>query len=233
MPAPPPNGSSSTLRCRSVVARHADRAPARRAVPTRARRADERHAERRVEVLGEDREDVDARIASQVEQSFGQVDHHDAGLVRRRRTPSGSSAPPSSTSRSCAGFASTAIDAPEHARRPGRAPRRRSARAPRARRRAPRPSGSAVDDLPAQRLGARCGRRRPRSARPSASWCGATPRSRARGRRRTAATRARSARRRCVIGDDRRPRRAGRARVRRARLRAARHGPVATPRRRR
>ena len=61
MPAPPPNGVSSTVRCRSVV--QSRRSCTRRSSrPARARLADERQVERG-QVLGEDRDDVDAHVS--------------------------------------------------------------------------------------------------------------------------------------------------------------------------
>ena len=104
MPAPPPNGASSTLRWRSVAWSRGSWSRTSSS-PALARPPEERGAQRALEVLGEDREDVDAH--SELEQAVGRVDDHDAVACSTTNTI-GTSASVSSTSRSCAGFASTA-----------------------------------------------------------------------------------------------------------------------------
>ena len=136
-PAPPPNGVSSTLRCRSVVCvarvvhAHVEQTRGARPAEQRQRRA----APSR----------YSGKIVKTSMRTVTLTGRRRAGrrAGRRRRRPGacsttntiGTSAPPSSTSRSCAGFASTAIDAAE--RVPGAVAHlaRRSARAPTARRR--------------------------------------------------------------------------------------------------
>ena len=137
MPAPPPNGVSSTVRCRSVV--QSRRSCTRRSSsPLVAGLADEREVERR-QVLGEDRDDVDAHVSRRLaadgllgdhevrrvggQQAAGRVEHDaTAGDVDHRarsratngtrvRAPSGSR----STSMSCAGRCSRPTISPSTA----------------------------------------------------------------------------------------------------------------------
>src|SRR5262245_6369972 len=76
---------------------------------------DQRQRERPVEILGKDREDVDAHHSRPSGGSMTTT----SGECSTTKTI-GTSAPPSSTSRSCAGFASTAStrpnDAPDRSR---------------------------------------------------------------------------------------------------------------------
>ena len=83
MPAPPPNGASSTLRWRSVVNARGSCRFARRARPRARARPSSDTPQRRVEVLGEDREDVDAHGAGQA--ARGRTGRR-AGRRRPRRT---------------------------------------------------------------------------------------------------------------------------------------------------
>ena len=159
MPAPPPNGASSTAvvhvgreRARVVhahVEQRRRRAPDRAATPQRPR-----------EVLGEDREHVDAH-----RRLTGRTGRR-AGRPRRRRARAtttntiGTSAPPSSTSRSCAGFAST------DSTRPMRAPARSRTSEPISSCTNSSPSGAAASASASHRScraapRPRCGRRRP------------------------------------------------------------------------
>ena len=170
IPAPPPNGLSSTVRWTSVVCsrgswvRRSSR-PAARALPSRL-------AEQNASTTsGKMREDVDPhrRRPRQLEQAGRRVDRRSARRACSTTNTTGTSAPESSSSRSAAGLATTATHVPARACRRPRRRRRRSARGPTARRgrRAAR-----------RRPGRWCSAGRPsRSSTPSnvtsqRSWCG-------------------------------------------------------------
>ena len=111
IPAPPPNGLSSTERCGSVVparrswTRRSSR-PARAAFPIRLAVGPGRHQ------IRENGEHIDAQPAihsgrSQLEQAGRQLDRQPARARGRRRSAAGSALRPARTSRSLAGLAST------------------------------------------------------------------------------------------------------------------------------
>ena len=132
----------------------AGRAPARRAARRRAPGRAATASSGPVEVLGEDREDVDAHDRQSSSRPSGGSIDHDAVARARPRTPSA----PARRRRARAGRArgSPRPRRPGRARaRRGRRPRRRSARAPRARRRRARGRRRAVggEHHAEQRLG--------------------------------------------------------------------------------
>ena len=112
-------GDGRSVQSRGSCTRTSSR-PASRACPSSD------SAERAVEVLGEDREDVDAHghaAHRSSRPSGGSTTTRPASCSTTNTI--GTSAPLSSTSRSCAGFASTAATAPERAPAAVDAPRRR------------------------------------------------------------------------------------------------------------
>ena len=162
IPAPPPYGVSSTLRWRSVVCSRGSCTRTSSRPCARARPSSDASSGP-AKYSGKIVNDVDAHATCRRSGRVRARTGRRADRRRRRRSRCsttntiGTSAPPSSTSRSCAGFASTATHRAERRAGAVDAPRRRPARAPRARPRGARGvarrSGSPVSVTPRRRFG--------------------------------------------------------------------------------